>query len=158
MVKYFAYGSNMNDADLNNWCAKKGKSRIDLSHWQRCLLENHRLDFTHYSGKNRKGGVADVLYSLGDRVEGVLFDILEAELKIIAEKEGEHINIYKRMRVQVKLEDQSVIEAITFQVREPKPFIRPHLDYMKIIINGAEKHQLSKQWIERLKQIPTRNN
>lgn len=156
MKSYFAYGSNMNQADLDEWCEEKGYSKIKFQSWQRAVLHGFKLDFTHCSSK-RKGGTADVVPCFGEFVEGVLFSVSEEDMKLIDEKEGEKVGIYRRINIEVKLEDRKEIEAITYQVCNPKPFQAPHRCYLKVVIEGAKAYGLSAGWIYKLEQIPTRN-
>lgn len=156
MKIYFAYGSNMNQGDLDKWCEKKGYPKIRFQSGQRAVLNGYKLDFTHYSGR-RKSGTADVVLCPGEFVEGVLFEASEEDMKLLDEKEGKEAGIYKRINVEVKLEDGKEIEAITYQVCNPEPFHAPYKDYLKVIIDGARAYGLSDRWIHKLKQIPTRN-
>lgn len=162
MESYFAYGSNLNQADLDQWCEKKGYSKIRFQSWQRAVLYGFKLDFTHYSSR-RKGGTADLVPSLGEFVEGVLFGVSEEIMKLIDEKEGrekkkgKEVGIYKRIIVKVQLEDRKEIEATTYQVCNPEPFQAPHGDHLKVIIEGAKAYGLSDGWIRTLEQIATTN-
>ena len=153
MKRYFAYGSNMNQGDLDTWCEENDYSKIRFQSWQRAVLNGYKLDFTHCSGR-RKGGTADVTCP-GEFVEGVLFEASEEDMKLLDDKEGGKAGIYKRINVEVKLEDGKKTKAITYQVCNPEPFQAPHKDYLKVIIDGARAYRLSDGWIHKLKQIPT---
>ena len=71
MAYYFAYGSNMNPARV---VARIGETRRAVHGW----LEEHRLSFDKAS---RVEGIAhaNVQPAPGERVEGVLYELLEAE-------------------------------------------------------------------------------
>ncbi len=73
MVSYFAYGSNLNQEDLNKWCRQRNRPLIDLKSKspRTCILRDYRLDFNYYS-PSRGGGAANIEPSLGEHVEGVL--------------------------------------------------------------------------------------
>lgn len=154
MENYFAYGSNMNQVDLDKWCEEKGYPKIRFQSWQRAVLDGYKLDFTHYSGR-RKGGTADVTCP-GEFVEGVLFEASEEVMRLLDEKEGKEAGVSKRISVKVKLEDGKETKAITYQVCNPEPFQAPHRDYLRVIIDGARVYGLSEGWIHKLEQIPTR--
>ncbi|MBB6284952.1 gamma-glutamylcyclotransferase family protein [Geobacillus subterraneus] len=64
---YFVYGSCMSERDF----------RRTAPHFEvigRVVLDDYRLAFTRYLS-GRQGGVADIVPSPGDRVEGVLYKI-----------------------------------------------------------------------------------
>lgn len=57
-------------------------------------------------------------------------------------------------------EGKEVKNVITYWVPKEKTtqdFIKPSKEYLNIIIKGAERYGLSKEWIDKLKQIPTKD-
>lgn len=66
MIQYFAYGSNMNSKDLQEWCNKKDL-KIILKNPRVAKLIDYKLDFTHYSA-TRGGGVADIVKFNGGQI------------------------------------------------------------------------------------------
>ncbi len=158
MVFYFAYGSNMNQKDLDDYCRRNGKPLIDLrSRSPRvCVLGDYRLDFNYYS-KGRRSGAANIEPAIGEHVEGVLFEITIDDRRTIDQKEGAP-TYYHEISVSVTLNDGTKIENVkTYTVCEDKKrreFIPPSREYKQIIINGAKAFGLSNQWIEKLEKIP----
>jgi len=159
MPKYFAYGSNLNQEDLDKWCKNKGYCPIKFSSWKRAKLKDYALVFNVYS-KSRRCGVANIERKEGEVVEGVLFIITEEDLKKLDKKEG-HPKKYQRHTISVRTEEgKEVKNVITYWVPKEKTtqdFIKPSKEYLNIIIEGAERYGLSKEWIDKLKQIPTKD-
>lgn len=52
---YFAYGSNMDEKDLRDWCEKKQRPFPEWQFLGVARLDNYRLAFNYYS-KGRKSG------------------------------------------------------------------------------------------------------
>ncbi len=144
---YFAYGSNMNLDQMR-------ERRVSYENSRRALLRDYKLGFTKTS-KRYNAGVADIVESRDDVVEGVLYEVTEEGMATLDKFEGVNQNTYKRMKVMVQLEDGEKLEAITYKVvSAEEPFIPPSKEYMNKIIKGAEIHKLSSNYIQRLKAIP----
>lgn len=162
---YFAYGSNMNQRDLDTYCKRKSQPSINLKEKrpQSSILMNYMLVFD-YNSATRGGGVADLRPSVGQCVEGILFDIDESDLIIFDKKEGYHgiansKNTYNRIKVSVTLNNGAKIpDVITYMVSEskrqdPTP---PTKEYLRVIIEGAMEFGLSTEWIQKLRSIATK--
>src|SRR4029077_8261611 len=113
---YFAYGSNMNDEDLARWCNEKSKPVVNLRTPKVAVLQDYDLAWNYFSN-TRKGGVANIMPERGSHVEGVLFELSETDLEVIAQKEGR--DTYKRITVSVSLREGGTVEGVvTFEVYE----------------------------------------
>ena len=144
---YFAYGSNMNLDQMR-------ERRVSYENSRRALLRDYKLGFTKTS-KRYNAGVADIVESKGNFVEGVLYEVTEEGMANLDKFEGIEQNVYKRVKVVVQLESGEKLEAITYKVvSAEEPFIPPSKEYMDKIIKGAETHRLSKNYIQKLKAIP----
>ena len=144
---YFAYGSNMNLDQMR-------ERRVSYENSRRALLRDYKLGFTKTS-KRYNAGVADIVESKGNFVEGVLYEVTEEGMANLDKFEGIEQNVYKRVKVVVQLESGEELETITYKIiNEDKPFIPPAKEYMDKIIKGAETHRLSKNYIQKLKAIP----
>lgn len=87
-VLYFAYGSNLDDDQMRSRCP----SAREVG---RAVLGNHALTFGGFS--HRWGGaVASVLRAPGGRVEGVLYQIDEGDVRALDRFEG-HPFAYERV-------------------------------------------------------------
>lgn len=158
-VWYFAYGSNMNQDDLDRWCREKRLPLIRFKSSRKAVLEDFKLVFNYYSF-SRGCGVANIEHRPNEIVEGVLYEVMESDILLIDRKEG-HPDYYTKIPVTVKLNDKiHVKNVITYTVREEKKsssFIPPTRAYMEVIIDGAITHGLSEDWVKKLKVIPTRD-
>jgi gamma-glutamylcyclotransferase len=154
LLLYFAYGSNMNSADLKNWCKGK-KAIINLTNPRAAVLKDFKVAFTHKS-ESRKGGVADIVRAEGEEVWGVLFETDESSLKWIDKKEGWigdlASSVYKRVRVEVFLDGEKPIEAMTYEVIR-KGSYKPSQEYLEVILKGAEDHQLPRDYVDKMRKL-----
>lgn len=131
----FVYGSCMNLKDLNRTTKAEFVSAA--------TLYDYKLGFTRYS-HNRKGGVADIIYSAGDYLEGVVFKV--DDLKAMDSREG-HPHIYRRDKVRVLAHKASAwLEVWTYEVVNKERYeIQPSDGYLKLLQDGADCY-LSKQY------------
>ena len=143
-MKYFAYGSNLKHEDLIKWCKERNLSVPRLLNPKPFRLENYKLGFTRMS-INRKGGVADVIFSPNDFCWGVVFDVAKEDLDVLDSKESVKSGAYK----QIKLSD----DMITYVVVNKTDFVQPHPDYVDLIIHGARKYGLPQTWIDKLESF-----
>lgn len=91
-VLYFAYGSNLDDAQMRARCAN---ARVVA----RAVLPNHVLAFGGFS--HRWGGaVASVVRAKGARVEGLLYRLDNVDLRALDRFEG-HPFAYERVTKMV---------------------------------------------------------
>lgn len=129
MAYYFAYGSCMSTRDLSRTTKAEFISAGTLF--------DYKLAFTRYS-VGRKGGVADVVESAGDFVEGVIFKV--KDLKALDRREG-HPFAYKRVPIKVYDHDHRKFRKVwTYVVTNKEPYeIRPSRKYADLIREGARQ-------------------
>jgi cation transport regulator ChaC len=155
---YFAYGSNLNQSDIDRHCREKSRNLINLASMQPkpCIVYDYELVFNYYS-TGRKGGAANITEVKGKHVEGVLFTLNDYDMDTIAKKEGAP-TCYRKQDVDVTLRDGTVIKDVTtFVVCENKKksyFTPPTAEYMRILIAGAQAFGLTTAWINFLQSIP----
>ncbi len=135
--RYFAYGSNLNQNDLDEW-------QVNLQNPMPKRLDDYRLGFTRHTD-NRKGGVADIIKDEKSFCWGVIFDVNSNDWPILDEKEGVLSNAYK----QLYLSD----DVYTYTVVKKCCFVQPHQDYLNLIIEGARQHKLPESWIRHLESF-----
>lgn len=143
-MKYFAYGSNLNEGDLIKQCKKKDLDIPKLSHPKPFRLEGYKLGFTRKS-TDRKGGVADIIYSPGDFCWGVVFYIAQKDLDILDVKEGVKYGSYRQLTLPNGM--------ITYEVVKKDDFVKPHAEYLDLIISGAKHYGLPLNWIDKLESF-----
>jgi len=161
---YFAYGSNLNSRAVTEWCRHHGLRLPSLKPGKPAVLDNFRLCFPIYS-EYFGGGIADIVYDPGKYVAGALFDLSEADLKVLDAKVGrkldpateKEVGIYARTHVKVApLGKKETVTAMTYQgVSVEKYHIPPTKHYMDLVIQGAYSFGLSMMWISYLQSFST---
>lgn len=162
---YFAYGSNLNARAVADWCRNAGKRLPNLRRGRPAILPNYRLCFPVYSAA-WGGGIADIAYDPGKSVSGALFDLTDAEMRILDEKvgrrvdaNGKDVGVYRRIDVRVRpLSKGEPVPAVTYQATLiDRDHIPPTAFYMNLLIQGAFEHGLSMMWIAYLQSFTTQN-
>ncbi len=144
IMKYFAYGSNLNKEDLVKQCKKKRLDVPKLVNPKPFCLENYKLGFTRKSD-DRKGGVADIIFSPGDFCCGVVFDVTQTDLDILDVKEGVEYGSYRQITLPNGM--------ITYKVVKKENFVQPSDEYIDLIIQGANYYDLPPSWIDKLESF-----
>ncbi len=151
---YFAYGSNMDPAQMQARCAGSRTRGIGF-------LADHRLGFPRWSDK-RRHAVASIEACPGASVWGVLYDMTAEDWTCLNGHEG-HLgaghagNGYDIVAVDIAAAG-AVVAAHTYVAR-PNPR-RPRAGltsarYMQLLINGAVARGLPADYIARLRAVPT---
>ena len=128
MPLYFAYGSNLNPRQMKERCPSAeavGTAR----------LLDHRLAFCGWSSR-WNGGVATVLPEKGSYVPGVVYRLSAEDIETLDSCEGAP-NFYRRVRVQVELDEGGTVEVETY-VLEGYPENAPSVAYVETIREGYE--------------------
>jgi len=128
------------------------------------VLDNYRLSFPIYS-EYFGGGIADIVYDPGKYVAGALFDLSEADMKVLDQKidrklspgGDREIGLYKRIEVKVSpLTKGEAVQAVTYQgVSGERYHIPPTKHYMDLVVQGAYSFGLSMMWISYLQSFST---
>ncbi|MEF8832703.1 MAG: gamma-glutamylcyclotransferase family protein [Candidatus Thermoplasmatota archaeon] len=154
-VEYFAYGSNLSKEQMKDrGIAVEDTEIVELPEWE--------LAFTIYSDA-WKGGVGDIIPDPKKRVEGVVYTIPKDDLKNLDHYEGRktddnmEVGMYRRQYLPVK-KSSGWNTVLTYLVNrnieyKSKIHLKPSKDYLETIISGAEKHGLSKEYLDLLKNI-----
>lgn len=161
---YFAYGSNLNSRAVSEWCRHYGYRQPSLKPGRPAVLDNYRLCFPIFS-EYFGGGIADIVYDPGKYVAGALFDLSDADLKVLDAKVGrkldpaseKEIGVYARTQVKVApLAKGELVVAMTYQgVAVEKYHIPPTQHYMDLVIQGAYSFGVSMMWISYLQSFST---
>lgn len=155
---YFAYGSNMDMADLSRWCSDRGHdlSSFCLHKLGMAYLEDFEVAFNYYS-QGRGGGAANIMRSQGSRVYGLLFDVDEKTRdQILRPKEG-HPNCYREMECTVMYNDCSV-KAITYKVVPDKEECGdplPTKEYLNLIVSNGTANGFPDDYLKQLAGFST---
>jgi gamma-glutamylcyclotransferase (GGCT)/AIG2-like uncharacterized protein YtfP len=135
---YFAYGSNLNQADVNAWCRKRGYPEGLLQFKSRVSLPDFSLAFTHRS-RSRNGGVLDLRESLGQVVPGVVFKVDDKGWAALDHKEGAP-STYQRVDVTVIDDRGDTMIATTYRVNPERAqlYVPPSDDYLAVVREGLD--------------------
>lgn len=146
-MKYFAYGSNMNQEQMKSRCPDS--KLIGLT-----FLSDYKIAFTIFS-KIRNCGCADIIKSSGDKVWGLLYEISESDLANLDKAEG-HPKHYKRFQVEVSNKNGEVCTAESYEVVTKKgDFLKPSKHYIGLMIDAASRFGFPNDYQGLLSQIPT---
>jgi len=143
--QYFAYGSNMNAAQMTERCP-------DSKYIFKARLPNFRLDFTTYS-RTRGGGAADVVPDGEAEVWGLVYELTEGDLKRMDKREGPN---YRRSPMQLDAGKHGDMTAWVYEVINKQPFEAPTVAYRQLLIDAAIKHQFPQAYVALLEHIETR--
>lgn len=167
-ILYFAYGSNLNQEDLDNWKADKSKwKNADLIFNKKSIgfLPGYRLGFTRIAKSRENMGVADIVPSDDptSRVWGVIFSLSDKQGKAIEAKEGfvgfgDASNSYDQIKVQVMDAEGVEKPCLTYQAVVPDNkrkslYFRPSKKYYEVIRKGGEDHELPREFFYHLKMV-----
>ena len=137
---YFAYGSNLNHAQMAERC--KGSKFI-----KRALLKDYRFVYDSYAG-HREGAVANIVQAIGSEVWGALYEISKENLRELDKYEG-YPTAYQRKEFEVQDDDGHLIRAIAYY-RTGKTEGKPSKGYELIVSDGAEDCELPREYISRI--------
>jgi gamma-glutamylcyclotransferase len=126
-IYYFAYASNMNRKQMAERCPD-AKARVVAT------LPNFKLVFTGYS-RLRKGAVATIRGSKGDRVMGAVYEISEAGLRKLDKFENHPVD-YTHLDVRVFTDGGETYDAVTFIKARQEEEGQPSAEYRSIIQQG----------------------
>jgi gamma-glutamylcyclotransferase (GGCT)/AIG2-like uncharacterized protein YtfP len=151
---YFAYGSNLDWAQIRQRCPSAKAVGA-------AAATGYRLAFTRFSPR-RQCGAADIVPSPGDEVWGMVYEIDEVEIGVLDECEGFHAgrpreeNAYERVEIDVwsngtRANSQRVWTYSVVRKLDPCP--RPSADYKRLMVGGARYWGFPPHYIERLEAI-----
>jgi len=148
---YFAYGSNMDWAQMGERCPSSRFVGI-------AVLPDHRLAFTRKS-VNRSCGVADAVRDTGRKLWGVVYEISDLYIGGLDQAEGyrpgRETNSYWRRECMIFLdgdEAQPLTVSTYFGDAQRNPPL-PNRVYRDLILRGARQWHLPDAYIEELQNI-----
>ena len=145
---YFAYGSNMNPAQMAERCAA---ARVVCA----ACLPGHRLAFY---GRNRvwDGGQETVEQQSGQQVWGVLYELLfgdAASLDVWSSVRLDGGGAYFHYPVLVRDATGREHTAVLYKKDVLGPPVPPSSQYLAHIAAGAEAHGLPDSYVQQLKNL-----
>ena len=143
---YFAYGSNMLAEQMARLCP--GSKPVNPAR-----LHDHRLVFNRLWDGWGGSAVASVEPCTGAVVEGVLWEISEADRAALDRFEDFPAS-YLRQDVMVETFEGRSLPAYTYVAR-PQGNFRPRREYLEQVITGGRQHGLSPEYLASLEAIAT---
>ena len=134
-MNYFAYGSNLNQEQMNERCS-------DSRPLFKATLHEYKLIFAGWS-RSWDGSVASIEPSPGTSVVGGVYEISESDRKSLDEWGGYPAN-YDRIHVVVATEEGNQVEAMTYIKVDRSQQSYPSKKYLAVIRQGYEGWGL--QW------------
>ncbi len=143
MLNYFAFGSNMS--------AQRMHERLGWSPSRSgAILPDYEMVFNKHSND---GGKANIMYSQGDLVEGILYSVNEEDLLILDKYEGVATKQYKRYDIEVRNNYKQPIAAVAYKALNTGKVYAPTKEYLNFILEGKEF--LSPGYYAKLKSTKT---
>ena len=143
MLNYFAFGSNMS---AQRMLERLGWSPSRLG----AILPDYEMIFNKHSND---GGKANIMYSSGDNVEGILYSVNEEDLLILDKYEGVAAKQYKRYDIEVWNHNKNSIAAVAYKALNTGNVSAPTEEYLSYILEGKEF--LSSGYYTKLKSTET---
>ena len=143
MLNYFAFGSNMS--------AQRMRERLGWSPSRSgVILHDYEMIFNKHSND---GGKANIMYSPGNIVEGILYSVNEEDLVILDKYEGVSSKQYKRYKIEVQDNNKNSIPAVAYKALNTGKVSAPTEEYLNYILKGREF--LSPGYYTKLKSTET---
>ena len=140
---YFAYGSNLNIDDFEQWCIDRGYPAELLKSAGIAGLRDYELAFS-YDSSSRRGGVLDIRERRGMVVPGVIFEVAEEGWEALDRKEGAP-GCYQREDVVVFDGFGEMHRATTYRVVDSRAeyYVEPAPGYVEVVQQGLESWGIS---------------
>ncbi len=139
-IWYFGYGSNMSRAIFI-----ERRKMLPLA-TRAARLDEYRLCFNIPIGPGERG-VANVEPAPGARTYGVLYLLAPADFDRLDRTEGVQLGLYRRVAVEVTLDDAQRVAAVTYQSSLTEHGRKPSARYMGLLVEGARQHRLPTAYV-----------
>ncbi len=158
-IHYFAYGSNMDPAQMAERCPS-------ATFLCRASLPGWKVAFTRYS-RNRRCGVADIIHEPGAAVWGVVYvidrqeveeslDPLEGYFPRQPREKCGYVRGGSTVYTEGNLDAPLDVESYTVAIKGG-PY-RPSKEYLAHMVTGAKGWRLPGEYVARLEGVETRKN
>jgi len=114
------------------------------------ILPDYEMVFNKHSND---GGKANIMYSSGDLVEGILYSVNEEDLLILDKYEGVAAKQYKRYDIEVRNHNKNSIAAVAYKALNTGKISAPTEEYLNYILEGKEF--ISQGYYSKLKSTKT---
>lgn len=137
MVLYFAYGSNLDEAQMAARCQSAQRQSI-------AFLYGYRFVFSGVSPLREHMGVASIRQAAGQTCAGLLWRISDADLTALDEREGYPVR-YHRKIVTVKDTFGAPHDAWLYFKKDEVPLNPPCNAYYQQVLEAYETHGFEQQ-------------
>ena len=145
---YFAYGSNLSQAQMGVRCPMAKGLGV-------AVLEGHRLSFTRFS-RGWNGGVAEMVEAVGGEVWGFLYELTPEDLSALDAYEG-YPHLYDRLLLHVVPEvNHAAVEAWVYFVVNKQDFVTPAAKYLAVLVRSAKEFGFPQEYVTDLESTPVR--
>ena len=144
---YFAYGSNLHRSIFLE--ARRMQPLDTRWGW----LPNYQLCFNIPVGPGERG-VANIEPASGARTCGALYLLTAADCDRLDDTEGVRFGLYRRLGVDVMLDQEQHVYAFAYQSSLVQAGRRPSPRYMRLLLEGAEQHGLPSEYVSYLRSFP----
>jgi cation transport regulator ChaC len=137
---YFAYGSNLHDAifrerrGMRVRCVRRG--------W----LDGYHLRFNLPVGPGERG-VANIEPAPGTSICGALYLLSCTDCERLDRSEGVPFGAYRRIAIEVRLEDGTRRAAFTYQSSATREGRKPSARYLNLLLAGARQRGLPDDYV-----------
>ena len=99
------------------------------------ILTDYEMIFNKHSND---GGKANILYSPGNLVEGILYSVNEEDMLILDKYEGVATKQYKRHEIEVRNNKKKSVSAVAYKALNTGKVSAPTEEYLNYILEGRE--------------------
>ena len=152
---YFAYGANMDVADLAHRCATRRRNPVRFISSRPAMLKGYRLVLNVFC-RERGGGILNLVPDPKGTVQGVLHKLLagdEVAARDLAEGEP-HVYRIHMVTVTTAAGKEFPAAVLIADIRR-KTLYRPTEVYVRLVAAAARQHRLPFAWIDRLMKCGT---
>ena len=114
------------------------------------ILHNYEMFFNKHSND---GGKANIMFSHGNLVEGILYFLNEEDLLTLDKFEGVATEQYKRYDIKVRDNNKKSIVAVAYKALNTGKLFAPTEEYLNYILEGKEF--LSPEYYSKLESTET---
>lgn len=146
---YFAYGSNLDEADWLAFCTRQGAEARPLYFVSTAVLPDMTLAFD-YDSTGRAGGVLDIIPRIGHVVHGVIFRPDAATWALLDAKEGAP-HCYRRTARTAILPSGETVAVQTYEVvpARRQAHTPPDPAYLEVVRRGLARWKLPDRVLQR---------
>jgi AIG2-like family len=161
-IPYMAYGSSMNSLTFRERLGKQWQELDetkfrDITKARKCELSGYKLVFNGYqpsqpdngsAGVSEQMGLANIVKSPNDKMEGVLYDLTKDVIEFLDRTESG----YYRDRATVMV-DGKPVEADFYVCRATRESVAATAEYLQLVVEGAKAFGLSEGYVNQLKAM-----